>query len=1031
MEKKIHLLLFLMLLGIAMVNAQTKTITGMVTDGADGLPIPGASVIVKGTTNGTITTFDGQYSISVPQGAQVLSFSFVGMTTQEISIADQSVINVVLKAETTEVDEVVVTAYGSKGKVGLKGSISVVEAKDLEQVPVATFDQMLQGKTTGLQINSGSGQPGSGNTKVRIRGSGSIMASNEPLYVVDGVPIEGGAFASLNANDFETVSVLKDASATSIYGSRASNGVILITTKKGKEGKTKVNFRHQSGLSFKSREKFNMMNSEEKLWFEEIVQKGPGWELSSSNPVYSTLSPEAQVANDAELARLKSVNTDWQDIVFRTGKTMSNEVNFSGGNQKTTFYAAYQNYMQEGLTDRSDLNRHAFRLNLNHKVSEKIRIGINSSLGQSKINRIESEGGTALMNPFAAVYLANPYEEPYDADGNIVRGNYRYVNPYLSDDENALYYAAYSKTGANMLDQMKNSTNKSNEIKFVGAVNMTWDITADLTAKTQYGVDYRQVQGERWVSPEAGMSLDAGESDATRQGSITESFAYRNTGTWTNTLDYKKMLGDRHMVGAIIGSEYIHVGNFSMGYTGYGLDAKLPETPSSITGGTAGGENTISNNFIPVVSGGKSEKALFSIFSMLNYTFDGKYTLSGSLRRDGSSSFGENKKYVTLYSAGFTWALSQEEFIRNIDWIDNLKFRASYGTTGNQEGIGNYASYTLWGTTSYMNNAGYALTQAGNPDLQWEVGQKFNVGIDYHLFKNRLNGSLDFYNDITSELFISQTYSAWAGVPGSAMTTNAGKMRNRGVEFLVNYDIISKKNLRWTVGTNISYNQNEILDLGQVSEFEQGTSIIREGLPLGSHYMVEWAGVNPANGNAMYYTEDGQLTETYSADDAVAKFGTDEAPLMGGFHSSVSYKGLELSAQLSYSYGAKRLNNQKYFQENPNFSQFNLSTDMLNIWRAPGDITDIQGAHSQREFTSKDVEDASYLRLRNVTFAYNLPTNILKRSGFVEGCRLYVQGQNLLTFTNWSGFDPEDSNNIASYEYPTPRVVSFGIDLSF
>ncbi|WP_430815940.1 SusC/RagA family TonB-linked outer membrane protein [Carboxylicivirga sp. RSCT41] len=1024
MKKVSYLMMLLLFMCIGVLQAQIHQITGVVTGKEDGLSVPGVSVVVKGTTIGTVTNIDGIYHLEIPEESEVLVFSFVGMQMQEVTIQGRSKIDVVMETESIGVEEVVVSAYGTKGKVGLKGAISTVDAKELEQVPIASFDQMLQGKAAGLHIVTGSGQPGSGDTKVRVRGNGSIMASNDPLYVVDGVPIESGVFASLNANDFESVAVLKDASSTAIYGSRASNGVILITTKRGKQGATQVNYRHQSGLSFKTREKFDMMNTEEKLWFEEVAQKGPGWEFSPLNPNYATLNPEAKAAQDAELARLRGIETNWQDYMFRTGKTMSNEVNMSGGNEKTRFYVSYQNYFQEGLSDRSDITRNSGRLNLDHQISDKIKVGIITSLGQSKINAIESEGGIALNNPFAAVYLANPWENPDDADGSYITGNYKYNNPYLTEEENKRY-AAYNNTGANVLDLMSHSTRKQEETKFVSAFNVSWDILPYLTAKTQYGIDYRHSLRERWVDPESHASSLAGEGDVYRDGSISEDFSRRTETTFANTLDFKKMLGDMHLLSAVIGSEYVKRDYFGFGMTGYGLEPKLPETPFAITPGT----NT--NNYIPDVSGYKAERAMFSLFSMFNYTYNDRYTLSASLRRDGSSAFGENNKYGIFYSVGLTYDITRESFMTGLDWINNLKFRISYGTNGNQAGLGHYEHMTLWTNSSYATYAGYILSQTGDPNIKWEVANKFNAGFDYNLFANRLHGALDVYNDITSDLFIEQTFSVWDGVIGNKKTTNAGKMRNRGIELGINYDLIRQRNLTWSIGTTLSYNDNEILDLGQVSEFEWGTSIIREGLPLGSHYLVKWAGVNPATGEAMYYTIDGDITNNYSADDNIAEFGTSEPPFFGGFNTALSYKGLEIMADFSFAQGFSRFNNQKFFQENPNFAQFNQSTAMLNVWRQPGDITDIQGVHSQRNFSSKDIEDASYIRFRNLTVAYNFPKNLLNRVGIIKGLRVYAQGQNLYTWTKWTGFDPEDSNNIAQYEYPTPRTVSFGLDVNF
>lgn len=1025
MKRITHAITLMLFVCLGLVNAQNRGISGVVTAKEDGMSIPGVSVFVKGTTIGTITQIDGNYNLEIPNDAATLVFSFVGMVTQEIAVEGQSSINVVLESESIGVEEVVVSAYGTKGKVGLKGAISTVSAKELEQVPVATFDQMLQGKAAGLHIVSGSGQPGSGETKVRIRGNGSIMASNEPLYVVDGVPIEPGVFASLNANDFENIAVLKDASSTAIYGSRASNGVVLITTKRGKSGKTKVNYRHQSGLSFKTHEKFDMMDTSEKLWFEEVAQKGPGWEFSSVNPNYLTLGTEARAHQDAELARLRGIDTNWQDHIFQTGKTMSNEINLSGGNEKTRFYLSYQNYYQEGLSDRSDISRNTGRLNLDHQVSEKVKIGLITSIGQSKLNMIESEGGIALNNPFAAVYLANPWENPYDAAGNLQPGAYLYNNPYLTDEQNSEYYHAYNNTGANVLDLMSNSTSKKEETKFVGAFNISWDILPYLTAKSNYGIDYRHSLLERWVSPDAYASESAGDGDAHRDGEISEDFQRRVETTFTNTLDFKKMLGDKHLLGAVVGTEYVKRDYNNFGFTGYGLEPKLPETPAAITPGTN------ENNYIPTIGGYKAERAMFSVFSLVNYTYNDKYTLSASLRRDGSSAFGENNKYGTFYSAGLTWDITREDFMTSIDWVDNLKFRTSYGTNGNQSGLDHYEHLTLWTNGEYASQPGYSLLQTGDPNIQWEVANKFNVGIDFNVLANRLSGTLDFYNDITSELFISQTFSAWAGVIDNRKITNAGKVLNRGVELMLRYDLIRKRDLTWSIGTTLSYNKNEILDLGQVKEFETGTSIVREGLPINSHYVVKWAGVNPANGDALYYTKDGEITNKYSADDAVADFGSSEPPFFGGFDTNVSYKGFELVANFSFAQGFYRFNNQKFFQENPNFAQFNQSTTMLDVWRKPGDVTDIQGVHSERFFSSKDIEDASYVRFRNLTLAYNVPKNFLNKINFIEGVRVYAQGQNLYTWTKWTGFDPEDSNNIAHYEYPTPRTISFGLDVNF
>ncbi len=1016
-------LIWLMLCASSSLLAQTRSISGVVKEKGNGMPIPGATVLLKGTTIGTITNIDGVYSLEVEEGSQILVFSFIGMETVEVVADAQSIINVDLGNASLAVEEVVVTAYGSKGKVGLKGAITTVSAKELDQVPVASFDQMLQGKTTGLAIASGSGQPGSA-AKVLIRGTSSISGGNTPLYILDGTPIAAGDFANLNANDFENVVVLKDAAATSVYGSRASNGVILITTKRGQEGGTSVNYRYQAGISVKTQDNFEMMNASEKLWFEELTQKGVGWDLSLRNPLNSGLSSDLLNAHESELNRLRGINTNWQDAFVRNGQTQSHEVNMSGGNENTKFYLAYQNYYQEGLAQRSDLNRHTGRLNLDHSISDKIRVGVSTTFSYSKDNIIESEGGIALANPFAAMYLANPYEELYNADGSLNRGFYKYPSNAERNEDFSNDYSSFYLTGPNAYDRIVNMSNSGENTKFVGVFNVEWDIISGLTAKTQYGIDYGSGIYERWSSPNS-LEAELAQEDANyRDGSISENTSRRVETNWTNTLDYKKQIREKHILGVLIGSEYTSRYNQSFGFTGYGLNSKLPKSMAGITPGTS------TNNYIPSVGGGESQRRLFSLFTILNYTFSEKYSFSGSLRRDGSSAFGQNNKFAILYSGGFIWDISREGFMDNLSWVNNLKLRTSYGTTGNQ-GVSDFESLTLWGTTSYNGESGLGLSHSGDPDIKWEITHKFNIGLDYNLFNNRLNGSIDVYNDMTSDLFLVQSLSSTAGVPGNAKRVNTGELRNRGIEFLVNYDLIRNKTFRWTINANISYNDNEVLSLGQVDEFESGTSIVRVGLPLNSHYIVEWAGVNPATGDPMYYAEDGSVSNNFNDGYRVTKFGTSDAPINGGFGSSFQWKGFDLSAAFTYAYGYSRLNNESFFQENHNFAQYNMSRKMLNIWQKPGDVTEIQRLGTERQFSSKDIEDSSFLRLRNVQLSYSVPSPVLKRSGFIKNVRIYGQAQNLLTWTSWSGFDPEDSNNIATYEYPAARTFSVGIDVSF
>ncbi|WP_175402714.1 TonB-dependent receptor domain-containing protein [Mangrovivirga cuniculi] len=376
-----------------------------------------------------------------------------------------------------------------------------------------------------------------------------------------------------------------------------------------------------------------------------------------------------------------------------------------------------------------------------------------------------------------------------------------------------------------------------------------------------------------------------------------------------------------------------------------------------------------------------------------------------------------------------SWNISQESFLENSEVVSNLRLRASYGTTGNQDGIGNFQSYGLYSTNSYGGTQGLAVSQLANPDLKWELSSQANVGFDFGFLKNRISGTLDLYNNITSDLFVSYQLSRTTGF--TQILSNEGEMRNRGIEFSINVDVLTIGNFNWNVGGNIAYNDNEILDLGQVNEFEQGTSIIRVGLPLGSHYIVEWAGVNPSNGEPLYRDLEGNVTNVFDASNSKAIFGTSTPPTTGGFTTEWSYKGLSLSAFFTFAQGYSRFNNQTFFQENPNFAQFNLSSIMNTMWKEPGDITEVQSFRYQRQFSSKDIEDASYLRLRNVRLNYNLPSSLLNRTGFLKQASIFAQGQNLFTWTEFTGFDPEDDNNIAQYEYPASKVYTVGLNVKF
>ncbi|QCK15382.1 SusC/RagA family TonB-linked outer membrane protein [Mangrovivirga cuniculi] len=974
---RLLVLIFLSFMLQIEVSGQGKVITGTVTD-QDNAPIPGANVIIRGTAQGTVTDVDGNYSINMPPGYTILVFSFVGFMNEEVRVTTETTIDVTLYPDIQSLTELVITGYTSEKLDRLSGSVGTVESKQMEDIPIPSFDQVLQGKTAGLYISSGSGQPGSSAT-VRLRGSGSINAGNTPLYILDNVPISAGEFSTLNVNDFESVTVLKDASATAIYGSRGANGVIVITSKSGKKNSANITYRMQYGISQQAREKFEMMNTEEKIAFEQYIGRGPA----------GTLDPN-DAADRKILEEYQRTNTDWKNVFIREGKLQSHEIAFSGGGDKTTYYTSLGYLDQEGQALKSDLKRYTLRLNLSSHALDRIKLDFNSSFGYSRANVIPAEGQIMTSNPFATVYLANPYISPYTDSGD--------------------YNTGPGRVGPNTLELVEEGTRTDNQIKAIVSTSGQFNISEPLYIKTTFGIDYTQTNTERYISPD---SYEGG-AGSFGQGQLQD-FSY----VWTNLLGYSKNFSD-HFLEATFGHEiYTNLLN-SYGYTGYGINPKLPQTPEGITPGSEDG-------FIPDIDGFKSSYSLHSLFAIANYSFQDKYNFKASIRRDGSSRFGENNRFAIFWSLGASWSLKKEAFLENSQLFDELKLRASYGTVGNQSGIGNFQSLPTYSPVNYGSNQGNGIFNAGNSNLKWEVSNQANIGIDFSLLNNKIFGKLDLYNNITSDLFVQYQLSRTIGY--RSIQSNEGKMNNRGVELTLNADILTINDFVWTIGGNIAYNQNEILDLGQVNEFEQGTSIVKVGLPLGTHYITEWAGVNQSNGEPLYYGQNGEITENYDQAGPKAIFGTSQPPLTGGVFSTFNYKGLKLDAFFTFAQGYSRFNNQLFFSENPNFVNYNLSKKMTTMWKEPGDITEIQSYLYERQFSSRDIEDASFLRLRNIRLSYTFSEKLTGK--MLKGLNIYLQGQNLYTWTNFTGFDPEDSNNIAQFEYPASKVYSIGLSAKF
>lgn len=993
---------------------QAVTVSGVVT-GADNEVLPGVTIRVSGTQAGTMTDGNGRYNLPLPEGAATLEFSLVGYVKQQIAIEHRRVINVSLQLDVRTLNSVTVTSYASYTRNRSASAAAVVGSDKINQVPMATVDQVLQGRVAGLNVSSGSGQPGTA-AKVVLRGVGTINGNSSLLYIVDGVPVESNYLQAINPADIASVTVLKDASSKAQYGSRGSNGVMVITTKKGTAGKLALEYRSQYGFSKMTTSRTTMMNTQERLQFEKEIGRetgktiGPGWAYSKDNPEYATLPVATQQRYDFMLDSIGKVNANWRDLLLRTGRFMEQQVSASGGNEQVRFYTSLNYFKQDGIVMRSGLERLTLKNNLDINAG-RLTGNLNLSLGYAASSFIEREGSSKIANPLAATMYALPYEYPYAADGTMILPN------------NASQYNSWGdQEGAVALEGMQNTSNKTNQIKGILSGSLNYSLGAGFTVKTRVGIDFRENTNQRYINPDSysGSRVDNGQKGAFGEG------VNRNFGLITTSgLTYAKQVGDVHDIEVSGFYEYNTNQLRAFGYEGYGINGKLPETPAGITPGAP------DNGFIPTLSGSREQRGLASWIAVGRYTFMNRYTLNASYRRDGSSTVPATNRWHGFYSVGVSWEAKQESFLANVKGINDLRFRVSYGTTASPfDAAFGYAA--TFGITSYGGVSGIRPIKPGYDAYNWEYAKEFNAGFDLAVLNSRLRLIVDVYNKQTSNLFLEQPLSLTSGFTSQLL--NTGSMRNRGIEVDIQGDVIKQKNFSWNVGLNFAYNKNTITDLGTAGEFEQGTTgIVRVGMPYGTHYAPKWAGVDPKTGDPLYYTRDGQKTANYNFSAlSVAEFGTYIPPLTGGFSTGVNWKGIYLNALFSFAAKTYRYNNEDYYNENPSFYSSNQSTRMLyDRWKQPGDNATLPKFSAKRSFSSRDIQDASYIRLRNVNLGYNVPAVLLSKLKYVKGVHVFVQAQNLLTWTKWKGFDPEDDNGEAMFDYPSARTYTAGLNINF
>ncbi len=966
--------------------AQNVKVSGIVLD-ESGEPVVGASVIVKNQPAiGTITSVDGQFTLDVPSASKVLTIKFIGMADQDVAVSSN--VRVVMKISESALDEVIVVAYGTSKKATLTGSATTVGAKDIEKVPMASFDQILQGQAPGVQVTATSGRPGAG-ANITIRGAGSINAGTSPLYVIDNVQVSASDFASLNPNDIENMTVLKDASATTIYGSRGANGVVLITTKKGSKGKTRFTARAQYGITTKTQDKFEMMDAYEKLTYEKQLGTGEGVKLT-----------------DEEIAAYP-INTNWVDEVFRTGYTQVYEVSMSGGSDNTRFFVSGQYYKQDGIVPGSYFERTTGRINLEHDINKYLTFGVKATGGVSKEGYVRSDRNA--LNPFNFVYSANPYVPAYKEDGSFNSEGF--------------------PDGLNVLEQIANNPRYDNKIKGVGSAYLQWKFLNDFTFVTSGGIDYNQIIGYQYNYPNSRLSQLLGSPYGYRNDSHT----HYNTLSWTNVLTYEKTFNEVHGVKAIVGTEALKY--HSQTFNGAAQGFATSRVDALTSGSTA-----------EKPDGNMTDWSLLSYLAAGNYTYEQRYIVDLAVRRDGSSRFGTDTKYGTFWAVGLGWNITEETFMENIDFLNRLKIRGSFGQSGNND-IGNYDSQGVYSYGSYNNLSTSYPSRLPNPLLSWEKSTQFSAGFDASLLDQRLNVTFDYYSRINSDLLLDRPLSRTSGF--GSRKENIGELKNHGLELGINGDVIRSNDFTLNLHANVTHNINEITKLvNEGEDIDVGwNNVLKEGYPRYAYKMVRWAGVNPANGEALYYDKDGNITAVYNGDDAVAmKDRTPDPKYYGGFGFNAKYKGIELNADFFYNYGNYIYNHVSFstMADGAQASSKNMDKRLLtDQWLKPGDITNVprQDKNSPQLMSTRYLEDGSYLRLRNITLAYTLPQKWVTKAS-LSSVRVYATGSNLLTFTGFTGLDPEIGNapagvgsgpagSVLDYNYPASRTFMFGLEVGF
>ena len=1024
--RKVVLLSSLVFCFALQVLAQgSKKISGKIVDQKTKQALAGVTVNA-GKVN-ALSDANGNYQISVTDQKSI-NYSIVGYDKVSRTIGGATTINVEMVSVEAQLEEVVITGYARENKSKFAGAVTTISGKTVNDVPVGSFDQAFQGRVPGMLVNSGSGQPGA-SAQVTIRGIKSIQgAGAQPLYVLDGVPIPAFDMQTLNPDDFESITVLKDATAAAIYGARGGTGVIVITSKRGKTGKNVVTYKSQYGITQKPNfSRMNLMNTREMLAYEERekIANTPGWVWSPNNPAIPTGMTAA--TKQKSLDSLRNIDIDYTDIFYREGISRSHELTLSGGSDRTKFFLSGAYFDQQGIDLGSSLKRYTIRFNLDHST-DKFTAQFNSTVGYSKSQLAEGDYlGNSPRSPFQMTYRAKTYENPYKPDGTLNWG--------------ASSSMAYRQV-ANLLEGLQNTKRGFDQIKMVGNGLLAYKLFPTLTVRNNLGVNASSNYVNRYVNADSYIgSLQSFQSGiAMESNTVTSEFIN------TSSVLYNEKFG-KSEIEASANFEVVRGYQRGLGFTLFNLDKRLTETGQGAGPLPTNGAATYPQN----ASSAKSGFGIRSYFATAKYSYDNRYSLNANIRRDGTSRIvNEENREVTSWSAGFTWNTLNEKFMSKQNIFSELKVRLSFGIIPNigsistssygagLQSITNYQGPQVptFGTAQYAGSTitGLVPNSPGNPNLKIERIQKSNIGIDFSVWNGRARFNLDAYDEQTLDLFVNQPLSGTTGF--SSLYINAGKMSNKGLELNAKVDVVKTRDFGVTLGMNHSYNVNKIVDLGSVNEFFLGTFVIREGLPYGTHYTYNYLGADPATGAPTYEAPDGTVTKDIAKAGQFAKFGNYLPKHQGGFDFEFRYKAFSVSGLFSYQFDVVRSNNTRNWitRGTPGYHGIvRASRELIdNQWQAPGDIAKFQKSTFDRGFTSSDLEDAKFLRFRNLVVAYQLPA-IKGPNGkpMINGGRIYAQGQNLAIWSPWRGLDPEDNNNISLNEYPNPSMFTLGLDINF